>query len=121
MRVAIPKTNSTPIQIQTKVNQFDNIERRQRRSKNDTEGRNYLCSYCGKSYLSQPALTNHVKSKHKPDDPELKRGRGRPRKNVIISSYSLIQFNLKRIILIDSNNSLTKTSERVNQENRSLI
>ena len=56
-----------------------NIERH-RRSKHEQEGRDFLCS-CGKSFLSQPALNNHKKTKH----PELlegqpKRGRGRPRK-----------------------------------------
>ena len=37
---------------------------------------------CGKAYLSAPALTNHKKTKHNSNDPSLKRGRGRPRKNV---------------------------------------
>lgn len=53
---------------------------RHRRSKHEQEGRTFQCQ-CGKSYLSQPALNNHKKTKH----PELvqdniKRGRGRPRK-----------------------------------------
>ena len=53
---------------------------RHRRSKHEQEGRDFACS-CGKSFLSQPALNNHKKTKH----PELleglpKRGRGRPRK-----------------------------------------
>ena len=53
---------------------------RHRRSKHEQEGRIYGCD-CGKSFLSQPALNNHKKTKH----PELlegqpKRGRGRPRK-----------------------------------------
>jgi hypothetical protein len=46
---------------------------------------------CGKAYLSAPALTNHKKTKHNSNDPSLKRGRGRPRKNVrklIIKAYS---------------------------------
>lgn len=56
------------------------MKERHRRSKHDPEGRIYQC-HCGKSYLSQPALNNHKKSKH----PELfqqgeQRGRGRPRK-----------------------------------------
>ena len=38
--------------------------KRKRRSKNDAEGRSFKCSECGKSYLSQPALTNHKKTKH---------------------------------------------------------
>ena len=53
---------------------------RHRRSKHEQEGRIFACG-CGKSFLSQPALNNHKKTKH----PELlegqaKRGRGRPRK-----------------------------------------
>ena len=40
---------------------------------------------CGKSYLSAPALTNHKKTKHNSNDPTMKRGRGRPRKNVFIA------------------------------------
>lgn len=55
--------------------------KRKRRSKNDKDGRQYVCE-CGKSYLSQPALTNHKKTKHSKDDDGIKRGRGRPRKNV---------------------------------------
>lgn len=70
---------------------------RHRRSKNELEGRIFFCD-CGKSYLSQPALNNHKKTKH----PEIhvgngeKRGRGRPRKYVsriqaylpIVTKYS---------------------------------
>ena len=40
-----------------------------------------VCFSCGKSYLSQPALTNHVKTKHATQNSDPKRGRGRPRKN----------------------------------------
>lgn len=60
-----------------------NILERRRRSKHEQEGRDYVCDFqgCNKSFLSQPALNNHKKTKH----PELmegqpKRGRGRPRK-----------------------------------------
>jgi len=56
---------------------------RKRRSKNDAEGRSFKCPECGKSYLSQPALTNHKKSKHNYGINGEKKGRGRPRKNVI--------------------------------------
>lgn len=56
--------------------------KRKRRSKNDQNGRKYTCE-CGKSYLSQPALTNHKKTKHEVSNISAKRGRGRPRKNVI--------------------------------------
>jgi len=59
-------------------------QKRKRRSKNEAEGRNFMCE-CGKAYLSAPALTNHKKTKHNSNDPSLKRGRGRPRKNVNIN------------------------------------
>ena len=36
---------------------------RHRRSKHEQEGRIYACD-CGKSFLSQPALNNHKKTKH---------------------------------------------------------
>ena len=51
-----------------------------RRSKNEQDGRNYKCD-CGKSYLSQPALNNHILAKH-PErlEGQLQKGRGRPRK-----------------------------------------
>ena len=58
-----------------------NDSRRKRRSKNDQNGRKFQCE-CGKSYLSQPALTNHKKTKHENGNSTTKRGRGRPRKNV---------------------------------------
>lgn len=63
-------------------------EKRKRRSKNDQEGRSYKCETCNKSYLSQPALTNHIKTKHNVNDPMYKRGRGRPRKNVEFLNFS---------------------------------
>jgi hypothetical protein len=59
------------------------IGKRRRRSKKVQEGRNFACSYCDKSYLSQIALTNHVRGKHKQNEPDNEeRKRGRPRKNV---------------------------------------
>lgn len=75
----------TTLTIQaTKVICFFNFPKakRKRRSKNEQEGRSFRCDTCGKSYLSQPALTNHNKTKHFQNDPSFKRGRGRPRKNV---------------------------------------
>ncbi len=57
------------------------VVKRKRRSKNEVEGRSFVCD-CGKSYLSQPALTNHRKTKHDLDKNTEKRGRGRPKKNV---------------------------------------
>lgn len=61
---------------------YINLVKRKRRSKNEVEGRSFVCE-CGKSYLSQPALTNHRKTKHDFDKNTEKRGRGRPKKNVI--------------------------------------
>lgn len=56
-------------------------ERRKRRSKNDPSGRQHKCDICGKTYLSRPALSQHIKTKHQDRIGEYKRGRGRPRKN----------------------------------------
>ena len=54
--------------------------KRHRRSKKEIEGRIYICK-CNKSYLSQPALNNHIKTKHPElNDNKEQRGRGRPRK-----------------------------------------
>ena len=50
-----------------------------RRSKNEQEGRTFICSECHKSYLSYPALYTHHKIKHETNK-NLGRGRGRPKK-----------------------------------------
>lgn len=74
------------------TNTYHNVEfadqknKRHRRSKNDTEGRNYVCPECQKSYLSIPALTNHRKSKHGYGLEGEKKGRGRPKKETISSN-----------------------------------
>lgn len=60
-------------------------EKRHRRSKNDQEGRKYVCDICQKSYLSPPALSSHRKNKHFQN--EAKKGRGRPRKYVKITFF----------------------------------
>lgn len=61
------------------LNYFFSIER-QRRSKHELVGRDFTCE-CGKSYLSQPALNNHIKKKHPEKlEGEPQRSRGRPRK-----------------------------------------
>ena len=67
--------------------------KRHRRSKNDSFSSNFICQ-CGKSFLSQPALNNHIKTKH----PETfmnfpKRGRGRCRKYPTNSNLSDFGFN----------------------------
>lgn len=80
------KPNSqTPSQEQTnkpfQTEDSNQKQRRHRRSKNDIEGRKYICQDCGKSYLSPPALTNHRKTKHGYGiDEGEKKKRGRPRK-----------------------------------------
>lgn len=56
--------------------------KRKRRSKNDYDGRDFVCEICGNAYLSLPALTNHKKMKHETEKLVEKRGRGRPRKSV---------------------------------------
>lgn len=65
--------------------------RQKRRSKNDANGRDYVCG-CGKTYLSYPALYTHIKTKHNGKTPDgtnanqvsSVKGRGRPRKNFLI-------------------------------------
>jgi hypothetical protein len=54
---------------------------RKRRSKNDPEGRAFKCDICGKSYLSSPAMTQHIKTKHSEKIGDYKRQRGRPKKS----------------------------------------
>jgi len=56
-----------------------------RRSKNETEGRNYKCNQCDRTYLSYPALYTHIKTKHSSQGEApltSGRGRGRPKKNL---------------------------------------
>jgi len=54
--------------------------KRKRRSKNDQTGRTAKCTHCDKTYLSDIALNNHVKTKHAHLVEIVARGRGRPRK-----------------------------------------
>lgn len=54
--------------------------KRSRRSKADTEGRNFECSICGKSYLSNAALYTHKKNKHKVEDGDAEGGEGKKRR-----------------------------------------
>lgn len=62
-------------------NKEDDAAMKKRRSKNDPEGRSYKCEVCGKSYLSKPAVTQHLKTKHPDMLNGIKRGRGRPKKD----------------------------------------
>ncbi len=66
---------------------FSHLEKKHRRSRHCEEGRKFKCENCEKSYLSQPALLNHMFNKH----PEIikenkinKRKRGRPKKFEIV-------------------------------------
>ena len=69
------------------INKIDKIIERHRRSKHEQEGRIYNCEHCLKSYLSKPALNNHMNTKHAEILKQMnieKRKRGRPRKYVRI-------------------------------------
>lgn len=55
-------------------------DRKKRRSKNDLDGRSFFCKHCDKTYLSEIALNNHIKTKHSHLVEIVSRGRGRPRK-----------------------------------------
>ena len=50
------------------------------------EGRDFKCPNCGKSYLSAPALFNHRKNKHNYIQEGERKGRGRPRKDPLVSN-----------------------------------
>ena len=63
-----------------------------RRSKNDTEGRTFICQLCGKSYLSYPALYTHRKQKHN-TNLSSGRGRGRPKKDISEQNIERIKYN----------------------------
>ena len=86
--MAIP--SDTNDKSSNKINKF--LERR-RRSKHEQEGRIYNCEHCGKSYLSKPALNNHMNTKHADILKSMnieKRKRGRPRKYVKDIFFNLI-------------------------------
>ena len=74
--------------------------RKKRRGKNETEGRNFICEKCNKSYLSAAALINHNKSKHSHLLEGNQKKRGRPRKelnnNNNNNNDSLISQNQKK-------------------------
>lgn len=78
-----PQVQYTPAQSQN-ASQSMKIKGK-RRSKNETEGRNYKCTQCERTYLSYPALYTHIKTKHsvQGEAPMTSgRGRGRPKKNL---------------------------------------
>jgi hypothetical protein len=63
------------------LNNETSKDRKKRRSKNDPNGRSYLCKHCNKTYLSEIALNSHIKTKHASLVEISGRGRGRPRKS----------------------------------------
>lgn len=69
--------------------------KRKRRSKNDQQGRTAKCIHCDKTYLSDIALNNHVKTKHAHLVEIIARGRGRPRKNLNESTSEVVAFEVK--------------------------
>ncbi len=91
LNMNIPFTNlqnqfQTPIiqennQDQLSKNESEEGKKGKRRSKNETQGRTFICKLCEKSYLSYPALYTHCKQKHNTNDIS-DRARGRPRKNL---------------------------------------
>ena len=61
---------------------------KQRRSRYETNGRDFKCQICEKTYLSYPAMYTHMKNKHALDpngasfiQQHAVRGRGRPKRN----------------------------------------
>ena len=76
------KVDNTDINKEEKVKENElNIQKkiRKRAKKNESDIRNYKCSFCDKSYLSYPALYTHCKQKHNTSN-HSERGRGRPKK-----------------------------------------
>jgi hypothetical protein len=77
--------------------------RKKRRTKDEIDGRDYICSICQKAYLSYPALTNHRKSKHPNFEfhPPLviddKKKRGRPKKNLFASFIADYENKIKNL------------------------
>lgn len=66
------------------------LNKTKRRSRHEEDGRIFKCE-CGKSYLSDTALTNHRIVKHKYQSE--KRGKGRPKKFDSAIPFSSITFN----------------------------
>ena len=81
-----------------------------RRSKNDTEGRTFICQLCGKSYLSYPALYTHRKQKHN-TNLSSGRGRGRPKKDISEQNIERIKFNPCGLSFFSKENRKGETTE----------
>jgi hypothetical protein len=85
----------------TNINQEENIKEtdlniqkkiRKRAKKNESDIRNYKCSFCDKSYLSYPALYTHCKQKHNTNN-HSERGRGRPKKEQVESNVDKAKYD----------------------------
>ena len=66
---------------------LDNDKKRHRRSKFESNSRDFICPECQKCYLSSSALKNHRKNKHDYGIDDEKKGRGRPKKELIKTDY----------------------------------
>ena len=67
----------------------EKLIKKQRRSRHCQEGRQFKCEKCNKSYLSKPALLNHMFKKHKDilnENLIKKKRRGRPKNFEIIEN-----------------------------------
>ncbi len=85
-------------------------QRKPRRSKEIMIGRTFICPFCNKGYLSRPALHNHKKNKHSPNEfKELPiscldsknftmplKKRGRPNKNSVSKMENIKDFFNKK-------------------------
>ena len=83
----IENNNNSNKKINESADSSSQKEKKHRRSRHCEEGRKYKCDNCKKSYLSQPALLNHMFNKHPEiikENKIIKRKRGRPKKFEII-------------------------------------
>lgn len=69
------------INIQKESKEVD--KKRHRREKKDEDSRNFKCQECQKSYFSASALKEHRKRKHNNNNDLDKKGRGRPKKELL--------------------------------------
>ena len=62
-------------------------KKRHRRKKYESDSRNFKCPICLKTYLSSSALKNHKRTKHNNGKDMEKKGRGRPKKDLLENDY----------------------------------
>ena len=85
----IENNNDSTKKMNESADSSSQKEKKHRRSRHCNEGRKYKCENCKKSYLSQPALLNHMFNKHPEIIKEnniIKRKRGRQKKFEIIKN-----------------------------------